>query len=54
MKTYVYYADPLMGILSAAAFSVGIMYHQTKQKSMGQLVLGRDTILPIDYIANLR
>ena len=38
-------ADPWMVILAAADFTVQSMYHQIKQKSMGQLIFGerRDT-----------
>ena len=41
-----------MGILAAVAFAVRAMYHQTKQKSPGQLVFGQDMILPINHLAS--
>ena len=50
-ETYVDDADPFMGILAAAAFAVCSTYHQTKEKSPGQLVFGRDMILPTNHIA---
>ena len=43
-----------MGILAAAAFAVLAPYHRNKQQNRGQLLFGRDMILPIDYIANWR
>ena len=49
-ETYVDDADPWMGILAAAAFSVRSTYHMTKGKILGQLVFGRDMILPINHI----
>ena len=52
--TYVDDADPWMGILAEAAFAIRATYHRTKQKSPGQLVFGRDVILPINHIANWR
>ena len=51
-ETYVYDADPWMGILSTADFAVQIMYHQTKQKSPGKLFFGKDMIFSINHIAN--
>ena len=39
-----------MGILAAAAFAVLSTYHQTKQKSPGQIVCWQETILPIIHI----
>ena len=53
-ETYIYDADPWMGILAAEAFSVRSTYHRTKQKIPGQLGFRRDMILPIDHIANCR
>ena len=53
-ETYVYDADPWMGILAAAAFAVRSTYHMTKYKTPGQLVFGPDTILPINYVADWR
>ena len=41
-----------MGILSAAAFAVRTTHHRNKQKNLGQLVLGRGMILPINHKAN--
>ena len=43
-----------MGILVTAAYAVQSKYHRTKQKSRGQLVFGREMILPIDNISNWR
>ena len=53
-ETYVYDADPWMGILAVAAFTVHSTHHRTKQKIPGQLVLGRDMILLIDPLAYWR
>ena len=52
--TYVYDADPWMGILAALAFAVRSMYHRTKQNSPGQLFFGQYMILPINHLANCR
>ena len=43
-----------MTILAAAAFAVQSTYHRTKEKSPGQLVFGRDMILPINHAADWR
>ena len=43
-----------MGILAAAALAVRSTYHHTKEKIPGQLVFGRDMILPINQIADWR
>ena len=43
-----------MGILVAAAFAVRSTYQTTKGKSPGQLVFGRDMILPINHLADWR
>ena len=43
-----------MAILAAAAFAVQSTYHRTKEKSPGQLVFGRDMILPINCVADWR
>ena len=53
-ETYVDDADPWMGILAAAAFAVHSNYHRIKFKSPGQLVFGRDMILPINHLADWR
>ena len=47
-------ADPFMVILAAADFAVQSMYHRTKEKNPGQLVFGRDMILPIIHVADWR
>ena len=41
-----------MGILVAAAFAVQSTYHRAKGKILGQLVFGRDIILPNNHIAD--
>ena len=46
--------DAWMGILAASDFVAQITYHQTKQKSPGQLVFGLDMILTINHISNWR
>ena len=43
-----------MGILAALAFAVQSIYHKNKDKSPGQLVFGRDMILPINHVAYWR
>ena len=53
-ETYLDDADPWIGILAASAFAVRSTYHQTKKKSPGQLVFGRNMILPINHIDNWR
>ena len=53
-EKYVDDADPWMGILAAPQFSVQSMYHWNKQKIPGQLVFGRDMILPTNHISNWR
>ena len=50
--TYVDDADPWMGILAEVAFAVQAMYHRNKQNIPGQLVFGRDMILPINNLEN--
>ena len=52
--TYVYDSEPWMEILLAAAFAVRATYNRTKQKIPGQLVFGREMILPINHLANWR
>ena len=47
-------ADPWMGILEATYFTVRSTYHQTIQKSLGQLFFGRYMILPINHVENRR
>ncbi len=37
--------DPCKGILAATAFAIRATYHTTLQKSPGQLVFGRDTVV---------
>ena len=51
---YIDDADPRMGILAASSFTVRSRYHQTKQKSPGQLVFERDMILTIYHMENCR
>ena len=53
-ETYVDGADPWMGILEAAVFAFHSTYHKTKGKIAGQLVFGRDMILPINHVADWR
>ena len=53
-ETYVYAADPWTGILVAEAFAIQSMYHRTKEKNPGQLVFGRDMLIPINHVANWR
>ena len=53
-EIYVDDADPFMGILNRAAFTVQSTYHRKKGKSPGQLVFGRDMILPTNHVANWR
>ena len=53
-ETYLYYSDPWMGILAAAAFAVCSTYHTNKVKVPGLLVFGQDMILPINHIENWR
>ena len=52
--TYVDDADPFMGILAAASFAEQSTYHRIKEKIPGQLVFGRDMILPINIVAYWR
>ena len=44
--------DPWTGILAATAWAIQSTYHTTLQATPGQLVFGRDMILPIEHIAN--
>ena len=53
-ETYVYDADQWMGILSAVDFVVQSRYHRINGKSPGQIVFGRDMILPINHVADWR
>ena len=43
-----------MGVLAAADFEVQSRYHRTKGEISGQLVFGRDMILPINHVADWR
>ena len=43
-----------MVILVATPFSVRSTYHSTKVKTLGQIVFGRDVILPINHVADWR
>ena len=53
-ETYVDDAHPWSGILAAEAFAVRSTYHMTKGKISGQLLFGRDMILPINHMADWR
>ena len=53
-ETYIDDADQWMGILAAVAFAELSIYHSTKRKIPGQLVLGRDMILPINHVSDWR
>eukprot|EP00980_Cylindrotheca_fusiformis_P024408 scaffold11874_cov59-Cylindrotheca_fusiformis.AAC.1 len=44
--------DPFAGVVSAISFAVRSTYHTTLQATPGQLVFGRDMILPIQFEAN--
>ena len=46
--------EPGMVILVVTAFSVQSAYHRIKDKSPGQLMFGRDMILPIKHVADWR
>ena len=48
-ETYVDKDEPWSGILDAAAFIIISTENRSKGSSPGQLVLGRDMILPIKY-----
>ncbi len=43
---------PWKGILSATAFAIRCTYHTTLQKTIGQIVFGRDLIFNIKDAAN--
>ena len=51
-ETYVNDADPWMIILTAESVAVRSMYHSVKVKIPGQLVFGREMILPIKHVSN--
>ena len=53
-ETYIDDANPWIGILATSAFAVRSTYHMTKDKIPGQLVFGRDMILPINQVADCR
>ena len=53
-ENYIDDANQWMVILMASDFVVQRTFHHTKQKSLCQLVLGRDMILPMSHIENLR
>jgi hypothetical protein len=44
--------DPWSTFLASAAFAIRSMYHTTLQATPGQLVFGRDMLLPIKFKAN--
>ena len=46
-QTYVDKYDPCTDILSAAAFAISSKNNRVKGYSLGQLVFGRDIIIPI-------
>ena len=48
-QTYVDQNDPWTGILAAAAFSIISTNNRQNGYSPGQLIFGRDMILPIKY-----
>ena len=51
-KNYIYDNYPWMRVLEASSFSVQSTYHRIKDKSQGQIVFGRDMIIPIKYVAH--
>ena len=53
-ETYIDDADPLMGILAETAVAVQCTYHIMKDRSPGQLLFGRDIILPINHVLHWR
>ena len=53
-ETYADDDDPWMGILATVAFAVSSTYHMTNRKIPGQLVFGRDMILPINHVVDWR
>ena len=48
-QPYVEKNDPWMGILSAAAFGICSTTNRQKVYSPGQLIFGRDMIIPIKH-----
>ena len=48
-QTYVYEDDPWAVILSAESFVIFSTTNSLKVYSLGQLLFGRDMILPIDH-----
>jgi len=44
--------NPFEPILSAVAYAIRSTYHTTLQASPGQLVFGRDMLLPVEFKAN--
>ena len=44
--------DPWSGVLAAVAFAIRSTYHTTLQATPGQLVFGRDMIMPTTYVAD--
>jgi hypothetical protein len=44
--------DPWSSFLASAAFAIRSMYHTTLRATPGQLVFGRDMLLPIKFKAN--
>ena len=53
-EIYLDEADQWMGIIAAEVFVVRSTYHTTKGGIPGQLVFGRDMILPRTHVANWR
>ena len=43
--------DPWLGVLISAIFFIQETYHVTMKKSPGQLIFGRNMILPIIHIS---
>ena len=53
-RNYVDEDDPQKGILVADVFYIRSIYYTTNKKSPGQLVFGRDMVLPIEHVAYWR
>ena len=51
-NSYLNSDDLWSGILAAAAFAVHSMYHTTLHAMPGQLIIGRDMILNMQYLAD--
>jgi hypothetical protein len=44
--------DPLGQFLSSAAYAIRSTFHTTLKATPGQLVFGRDILLPIKFVAD--